>query len=119
MKELKEKNLRPGRKITDQFILAAAITLLIIFVSAFFFPTGWTIHLFENLLGGNHDAAEFLNNYFSFISIWAGFILVVCLIKGNRPMLRAAKYCSPGLKKGTDGASLAMATVPGTISWGF
>lgn len=104
MEELKEKNLRPGRKITDQFILAAAITLLIIFVSAFFFPTGWTIHLFENLLGGNHDAAEFLNNYFSFISIWIGFILVVCLIKGNRPMLRAAKYCSPGLKKGTDGA---------------
>lgn len=104
MEKLKEKYLRPGRKITDQFILAAAITVLIISVSQTFFPTEWAVGPFEALLGGDHDAAMFLNFYFIFISLWIYFILVVCLFKVNRPMLKAAKYCSPTIKNGADGA---------------
>ena len=104
MEKLKGKYLRPGRKITDQFILAAAITVLIISVSQTFFPTEWAVGPFEALLGGDHDAAMFLNFYFIFISLWIYFILVVCLFKVNRPMLKAAKYCSPTIKNGADGA---------------
>lgn len=62
MEILKGKYLRPGRKITDQFILAAAITVLIISVSQTFFPTEWAVGPFEALLGGDHDAAMFLNS---------------------------------------------------------
>ena len=102
IKELKEKNLRPGRKITDQFIIASALSLLIVIVASLI-PMGWVVGPFEVLLGGNHDAAVFLKEYFGFIGIWICFILVACLFKGNRPMLNAAKYRSPRLMKDSDG----------------
>ena len=103
MNALKEKFLRPGRKITDQFIIASSLSILILTVSTFF-PMKWVVGPFEKLLGGDHDAAVFLRDYFGFIGIWVCFILVICLFKGNRPMLKAAKYCSPRLKKDSDGA---------------
>ena len=101
IKELKEKNLRPGRKITDQFIIASALSLLIVIVASLI-PMKWVVGPFELLLGGNHDAAVFLKDYFGFIGIWICFILVACLFKGNRPMLNAAKYFSPRLMKDSE-----------------
>jgi len=103
MKAFKEKHLRPGRKITDQFLIASLLSILIVGVSVLVFPLGkLALGFFESVLGGDHDAAVFLKDYFDFISIWIGLFLVVVLFKGNRPMLKAAKYCSTGVRKGED-----------------
>jgi membrane protease YdiL (CAAX protease family) len=60
------------------------------------FPVGIpAIRVFERILGGNHDAAEFAVSYFDFISIWIGLFLVAVIFKNNRPMLNAVKYQSP------------------------
>ena len=105
MDVLKEKHLRPGRRITDQFLIATALTAVILGVSVFIFPIGAFLRgFFDTLLGGDHDAAVFLKDYFDFIGIWIGFFLVVIIVKGNRPMLKAAKYCSPRLRGGAEGA---------------
>lgn len=93
MNSLKENHLRPGRKITDQFLIASVLTFLIVVVSTLLFPLGQlALGFFTSVLGGDNDAAEFLRNYFDFFGIWIGLILVVVLIKGNRPMLQALKY---------------------------
>lgn len=106
MDALKEKHLRPGRRITDQFLIATALTAVILGVSVFIFPIGAFLRgFFETLLGGDHDAASFLKDYFDFIGIWIGLFLVVIIVKGNRPMLKAAKYCSPRLRGGAEGAA--------------
>lgn len=108
MDSLKEKNLRPGRKITDQFIIASALTALIVAVSVFFIPLGkLALGFFESILGGDHDAAVFLRDYFDFISIWIGLFLIVIIFKGNRPMLNAVKYWKPRANKGEDGAAVS------------
>ena len=105
MRELKEKHLRPGRKTTDQFIIASLLSVLVILVSLLVFPVGKpAVRFFEQVLGGNHDAAVFAGEYFIFISIWLGMFLVVLIFKGNRPMLKAVKYCSPRQVKSEDGA---------------
>lgn len=108
MNELIEKNLRPGRKILDQFIIASALTTIIISLGAIILPfiTGMAaLNFFETILGGDHDAAVFLKDYFDFYSIWIVLFLVVIIFKGNRPMLQAVKYCSPRVKEGAGGVS--------------
>ena len=93
MNALKEKHLRPGRKITDQFLIASVLTFAIVLLSTIIFPLGkLAFGFFESVLGGDSAAAEFLQNYFDFFSIWIGLFLVVVLLKGNRPMLQALKY---------------------------
>ena len=105
IEKFKEKHLRPGRKKTDQFIVASVLSFLIVSMAVLLFPLGKLVFgFFESVLGGNHDAAVFLKEYFDFISIWIGLLLVVILFKGNRPMLKAAKYCSPRFQKGGDTA---------------
>ena len=65
MNELKEKHLRPGRKITDQFIIASFLSILILVISGTLFPSKSPIlGLFEKLLGGDHDAASATNGFF-------------------------------------------------------
>ena len=92
MNELKEKHLRPGRKITDQFIIASALAFLIVAIASFVIPLGTLVFpVFEKILD-DHDAAVFLKDYFDFISIWIGMFLVVIIFKANRPMLNAVKY---------------------------
>ena len=94
MEEFKNRYLRPGRKVTDQFLLASVITFAILAIAELFLPIGsLLLGTFERLLGGDHDAAVFLETYFSFISIWIGMFLVVLIFKINRPMLHAVKYC--------------------------
>ena len=103
--EFIEKHLRPGRKKTDQFLIAILLSALIVTVSVLLIPLGkLTFGFFESVLGGDHDAATFLTEYFDFISIWIGVFLVVILFKGNRPMLKAVKYESPRGRKGGDSA---------------
>ena len=108
MKALKEKYLRPGRKITDQFVLATGLSVLIMVAAEMILPIGaLLLGSFERILGGNHDAAVFLKNYFDFISIWIGLFLVVIIFKANRPMLRAVKYCRPDAGGSGDGSAAA------------
>ena len=56
MDNLKEKYLRPGRKITDQFIIASALSALIVAVSVLFIPMG-------KLALGFKSEEDFLNAY--------------------------------------------------------
>ena len=108
MKALKEKYLRPGRKITDQFVLATGLSVLIMVAAEIILPIGGLLlGSFERILGGNHDAAAFLRDYFDFISIWIGLFLVVIIFKANRPMLRAVKYCRPDAGGSGDGSAAA------------
>jgi len=108
MNEFKEKHLRPGRKATDQFLIASVLSVLIVTFSAMLLPLGkLAMGFFEWVLGGDRDAAEFLRNYFDFISIWIGLFLIVILFKGNRPMLKAAKYESPRIRAAGIGGNRA------------
>ena len=105
MNELKEKHLRPGRKIFDQFLIGAALAMLLVVVSELI-PVGPLLFdFFEAILGGDRDAAIFLEEYFTFISIWIVFFLVVIVFKANRPMLQAVKYWSPRVRGAADSAA--------------
>ena len=105
MNNFKDKHLRPGRKITDQFIIASLLSILISVASAIIIPTGFIPDRLFNVFfeGGNTDAAAFLKLYFNFISIWIVLFLIILIFKGNRPMLRAVKYCSPRVQKDAGG----------------
>ena len=105
MDSLKEKHLRPGRKVTDQFILASVLTFLIMLLSAEIPMGSLLLDFFKSLLGGNNDAAVFLKGYFDFFGIWIGFFLVVIIVKFNRPMLHVAKYQSPRVRGEADSAA--------------
>ena len=108
MDEIREKYLRPGRKITDLFIIASALSIAISTLSVFIIPRkaeDLAFGFFKIILGGNQDAASFLMNYALFISIWIIVFPVVILFKGNRPMLHAVKYCSPRVRGGEDSVS--------------
>ena len=105
MNELVVKHLRPGRKITDQFIIASALTMLLVSVGSFFVPGGLIVGFFEKILGGDHDAAVFLIDYLTFFGIWITFFLAVVIFKANRPMLQAVKYYSPRVRGEADGAN--------------
>lgn len=93
MNELKEKHLRPGRKITDQFVIASVLSILVMSIGTMI-PLGMVVFPFFERILGDHDAAVFLKNYFDFIGIWIGMFLVVIIFKANRPMLNAVKHCS-------------------------
>ena len=105
MNGIKEKYLRPGRKITDQFIIAALLASFIVSVGGIIIPVGRLVGLFENMLGGDYDAAVFALMYFGFLGIWILLFLVVVIFKGNRPMLNAVKYCSARVQGGADGTA--------------
>ena len=102
MNEIKEKYLRPCRIITDQFIVAAILSILLILLGGILSPGVLFVGFFEKILGGNHDAAVFLIDYFNFFGIWVVFFLVVVIFKGNRPMLQAIKYSSPRMQESAD-----------------
>lgn len=108
MDKIKEKYLRPGRKITDQFIIASVLASALSTLSAFMIPSqvdALVLRFFTIILGGNHDAAVFLQAYSIFISIWIAVFLVVGIFKSNRPMFHAVKYCSPNVRGGADSAA--------------
>ncbi len=120
MNEFIEKHLRPGRKKTDQFLLASLLSFLILIGAELFLPLGRLLQgFFESVLGGDQDAAVFLKEYFDFISIWIGMFLVVIVFKANRPMLKAVKYCSPQMGSGGDGSSYMNGNRAGNNLRGF
>ena len=56
MDEFKAKHLRPGRKVTDQFILGSLISFLLVNLGAFLVPVKPLTSLFEKILGADSDA---------------------------------------------------------------
>ena len=88
MEQLKERFLRPCRKLTDQFLIAAVITFLLM-------ETGTIASLFFSFLAGistNETLPSYvpwaLKSYFVFSGIWVVFVLVMVVFPANRPMLR-------------------------------
>jgi len=129
MEELKTKYLRPCRKLTDQFLIATILSVLILMVSSFF-NTRATKLLPEKallkMLGDSKDALTFLYDYYGFITIWVGFFLVVLIFRSNRPMLKGIKYDGHGnsikglliglaLGFGTNGFCILMSVLMGDI----
>lgn len=91
MKEFIAKFVRPGGKITDNVIIAAIFSVLIIFagsaLSEFIFNhTDFKAHATDFLQSEN--LAEFLQAYLGFFGIWIVVFLVVVIPKGNRRMLK-------------------------------
>lgn len=91
MKEFVEKVTRPCRRISDFFLLAAALTLILILVgdllAGFLFSqlnvtdrlSAWT---------GSDNIGTFLSQYASTVGCWIVTLLAFLIPKKNRPMLR-------------------------------
>ena len=98
MNEIKRKYLRPGCRRTDQFIIAALLTTLLEFAGAFLIPRGLLVGPFAKMLGGDHDAAVFLLEYFGFLGLWIVFFLAVIIFAAVRFGLTVIKVISVAIK---------------------
>ena len=95
MKDVIQKITRPCGKITDNAIIAAVLSLVVLAIGGFFSdlalgPTGFKQILADWLKSDN--LAEFLASYLSFAGIWIAVFLFVAIPKGNRPMLKSWGY---------------------------
>ena len=95
MKDVIQKITRPCGKITDNAIIAAVLSLVVLAIGGFFSdlalgPTGFKQMLADWLKSDN--LAEFLASYLSFAGIWIAVFLFVAIPKGNRPMLKSWGY---------------------------
>lgn len=86
MEELKQRFLRPCRKLTDQFVIAGATAFLLSIVGALL-----TEIAFKHLgLGENAGLPDYLSwtvSYLQFLGIWPLVILVMIVFPANHPML--------------------------------
>ena len=95
MKDVIQKITRPCGKITDNAIIAAVLSLVVLAIGGFFSdlalgPTGFKQILADWLKSDN--LAEFLASYLSFAGIWIAVFLFVAIPEGNRPMLKSWGY---------------------------
>ena len=99
MKAFVEKITRPSRKWTDQFIIAAILSVVLLVagsvVSDIIYKATDAPSLFEKWLGSDNLAA-FFSEYLMFIGIWIITFLFVVVPKSNRPMLKAWGYNRDG-----------------------
>ena len=128
-----KKFLRPCGRISDQFIIASFLTLLIatlgsvpMLIVEHFIPA----EKFFSFATDNADAAAFMMMYFDFIGIWLFVFLFVLLFKKNRPMMDAVKANKSGnslrgaligllLGFGTNGLCILISCILGDISLEF
>lgn len=103
MEELKERFLRPGRKVLDIFPIAMFLSVLI---SLFGTLLSVPLLRFAGLVVTDSSPAylDFANDYLAFLGIWIVTFLVLAVFPSNHPMLRCF---IPTLRKGnTIGLSL-------------
>ena len=133
MKAFVEKNTRPSRKWTDQFIIAAILSVVLLVagsvVSDIIYKATDVPSLFEKWLGSDNLAA-FFSEYLMFIGIWIITFLFVVVPKSNRPMLKAWGYNRDGnnikgiiagalLGFGCNGFCVLMSVLMGDIKLSF
>ena len=92
MKNLIEKTTRPSRKWTDQFIIAAILSFLLLVAGEIITDAVYKVigapELFKKWLGSDNLAA-FFSDYLMFFGIWIATLLIIAIPKTNRPMLKA------------------------------
>jgi len=92
MKAFIEKITRPSRKWTDQFIIAAILSVILdlagMAISDAVFNATNAQSSFEKWLGSDNLAAFFIE-YLVFFGIWVITFLFIVIPKSNRPMLKA------------------------------
>ena len=92
MKDLIEKVTRPCRRISDFFLLAALLSLVVIIVGEVI--SSYTFY-FLDVQGkltawlGSDNLGTFLAQYLGTFGAWAAFLLFAIIFKRNHPMLRA------------------------------
>ena len=133
MKAFVEKITRPSRKWTDQFIIAAILSVVLLVagsvVSDIIYKATDVPSLFEKWLGSDNLAA-FFSEYLMFIGIWIITFLFVVVPKSNRPMLKAWGYNRDGnnikgiiagalLGFGCNGFCVLMSVLMGDIKLSF
>ena len=133
MKAFIEKITRPSRKWTDQFIIAAILSVVLLIagsvVSDIIYKATAALSLFEKWLGSDNLAA-FFSEYLMFIGIWIITFLFVVVPKSNRPMLKAWGYNRDGnnikgiiagalLGFGCNGFCVLMSVLMGDIKLSF
>jgi membrane protease YdiL (CAAX protease family) len=133
LKAFVEKITRPSRKWTDQFIIAAILSVVLLVagsvVSDIIYKATDAPSLFEKWLGSDNLAA-FFSEYLMFIGIWIITFLFVVVPKSNRPMLKAWGYNRDGnnnkgiiagalLGFGCNGFCVLMSVLMGDIKLSF
>ena len=91
MKEKLNACLRPSRKWTDQFVVAAVLMVALNLVGGILFDLIYRLIPIEKLfrlLTSSDGVVEHLYFYFAFFGIWIVFFLVCAAFKRNRPILR-------------------------------
>ena len=99
IQELLDKITRKSRKFTDFYPLACVITLVIILISQILSMVGnkaFSISRVLDFFTGDGAVSDFAMQYFDFIGIWFGILLIVYIFKSNRKMLSALKYNGGG-----------------------
>lgn len=91
MKELVEKVTRPCRKTSDFFLLAALLSVVLIFLGEMLSEAVFLLlNVQDVLIGwtGNENIGTFLGMYLSTFGPWLVFLLAFIIPKKNRPMLK-------------------------------
>lgn len=133
MKAFIEKITRPSKKWTDQFIIAAILSVVLLIVGSSISDAVYKVtnapSLFEKWLGSDNLAA-FFSEYFMFFGIWIITFLFIVIPKNNRPMLKAWGYNREGnnikgilagalLGFGCNGFCVLMSVLMGDIKLSF
>ncbi|MDO4804429.1 MAG: CPBP family glutamic-type intramembrane protease [Lachnospiraceae bacterium] len=132
----KKKNFfwRPGGLWTDFFIVAAILSLMLIFVGS---PLAdlLTKKLFPaakwlTTITGDEDISTFMLSYFGFFGIWIIFMIVISFFRSNRPIWKAFLYNGHGnnikaifigilIGFGMNGICILISWIMGDISLSF
>lgn len=90
MKEFVDRITRPSRKWSDQFIIAAILSVVLTLAgeitSEIVYKAAHAREFLVRMLGSDNLAA-FFATYLSFLGIWFAALLLIAIPRSNRPML--------------------------------
>ena len=114
MKEFIDRITRPSRKWSDQFVIAAILSVVLMaggIISEIVFKAAHAREFLARILGSENLAA-FFTAYLSFFGIWLAALLLIAIPRSNRPMLKAWGYNREGntIKAAAIGALLGFGT---------
>ena len=92
MKDFIEKVTRPCRRPSDFFLLAAALSMVVLIVGSIISgAVFYFLHVHDNLTAwlGSANLGTFLADYLNTFGAWVAFLLFALIFRGNRPMLKA------------------------------
>ena len=94
MKEFMQKAIRPCGGVSDNIIIAAILSIVVVYaggiISLFLFGF---LDIEEKLIAwtGSDNLGTFLSDYLFTIGVWIAGLLFIIIPKKNRPMLKALK----------------------------